>query len=161
MERIIHQLERAPYSFRTKPVGQVSGIVRALLVTLSFLFTASHGNAEAVSREYQLKAAFLYNFIKFVEWTPDRFDSPNGPIVIGVLGANPFGDQLERAVRDRKVGNRAIHVRQIQSISDARSVELLFVAVGQEPRLGDNLQDIQNAGVLTVGESSQFASLGG
>src|SRR4051795_5265685 len=60
------------------------------------------------SREYQLKAAFLYNFAQFAEWPDDSFKGPHGPIVIAVAGDNPFGAALEQAVRGKQLNGREI-----------------------------------------------------
>lgn len=114
-----------------------------------------------VSKEYQLKAAFLYNFTKFVEWPPGRFADDASPIVIGVVGPNPFGDELEKVVRDRKVNGRSIVVVQLESAADARPVHAVFVAAGEESRIEKQLCSITRAGVLTVGESERFAVLDG
>src|SRR5262245_37705272 len=87
-----------------------------------------------VSKEYQIKAAFLYNFTKFVEWPQERFAGENAPFVIGVLGRNPFGDELEKIVHDRKVNGRTIVIRDFASATEAsaasRSLHVLFVAAG-------------------------------
>src|SRR5882757_4448493 len=85
--------------------GWLFSIVRRffrLLLAGSFLAGNSALSSEPVSKEYQLKAAFLFNFAKFVEWPPQSFPDAGGPIVIGILGGNPFGDELENAIQGRK-----------------------------------------------------------
>jgi hypothetical protein len=110
-----------------------------------------------VAKEYQIKAAFVYNLTKFVEWPPARFDASSDPIVIGVLGKNPFGDTLEAAVRGRKVGGREIVIVGLSSTDAGSRVHVLFVAAGQEAYF-----DPDNPfGALTVGESDRFTALGG
>jgi hypothetical protein len=116
---------------------------------------------EFVSKEYQLKAAFLYNFTKFVEWDPSSFATPGSPIVIGILGSNPYGNELENAVRNRKVNGREVSVRRVQSIAGAKSVHLLFVAATEDARLGELREALKGSGVLTVGESDTFSRSGG
>jgi hypothetical protein len=118
------------------------------------------GTARAdVSKEYQVKAAFLYNFTKFVEWPPARFADDTSPIVIGVLGRNPFGDELEKIVKDRNVKRRAIVVKLVSTADDVLTVHLLFVPAGEETRLPPRVW--QNAAIVAVGESEDFAALGG
>ncbi len=118
-------------------------------------------SGEPVSKEYQLKAAFLYNFTKFVEWSSPSFPAPDSPIIIGVLGSNPFGDELDNAVHNRKVGGRAISIRRVQSLAGARGVHLLFVGAADDARLGELRDALKGANVLTVGESDGFAKSGG
>lgn len=129
-----------------------------LLVLLAFGSLPLHAE---VTKEYQLKAAFLYNFTKFVEWPADRFENETSPIVIGVFGDNPFGDALELAVADRMVNGRPISIRMLTRVDEARSVHVVFVGTESEAGLGELMAAVREAGVLTVGESPQFAALGG
>jgi hypothetical protein len=110
-----------------------------------------------VAKEYQIKAAFVYNFTKFVEWPPDRFASTSDPIVIGVLGKNPFGQSLENAVRDRKVGGRNIVIIEVNPATEGRIIHVLFVAAGEEKSFNRQIAP----GALTVGETERFNGLGG
>jgi len=112
-----------------------------------------------VPKEYQVKAAFLYNFTKFVEWPPASFADETSPIVIGVLGRNPFGDELEKIVKDRTVNHRTILVKLIHTADEVSTVQLLFVPVGEESRLPTAAW--QHAAVVVVGESPHFAAAGG
>lgn len=112
-----------------------------------------------VSKEYQLKAAFLYNFTKFVEWPAARFAEANSPIVIGVLGQNPFDGELDKIVSGRTVNGRAILVKLIHSADELAAVHLLFVPAGEETRLPAAAWT--NAALVAVGESESFAALGG
>lgn len=122
---------------------------------------ASPGHAaEDVSREYQVKAAFLYNFTKFVEWPPQRFDHPDAPIVIGVVGGDPFHGELEKTVRDRRVNGRGISVVFLRSPSERRDLHVLFVPAGTDRRFAAGVM-ANRAGVLTVGESEQFLAESG
>lgn len=118
-----------------------------------------------ISKEYQVKAAFLFNFTKFVEWPSERFSSRDTPIVIAVLGRNPFGDELEKLVRNRLVDGRPVVVQPLLSAEEAKSgvadFHVLFVAAGEEAHFADLLKIVPLVGVLTVGESDRFASFGG
>lgn len=118
-----------------------------------------------ISKEYQVKAAFLFNFTKFVEWPTVRFSSGDAPIVIAVLGRNPFGDELEKLVLNRLVDGRQIVVRALASAEEAKSTgaifHVLFVPAGEESRYADLAKIAPLTGVLTVGESDRFASFGG
>ncbi len=116
--------------------------------------------AEAIPKEYKLKAAFIYNFAKFVEWPAAVFPNTGSPIVIGVLGRNPFGDELLNAVKNRKINGRPIHIRQVSTATEANNTQMLFVSAGEERNFGV-LKKSLGAGVLSVGESPLFAKQGG
>lgn len=134
---------------------------RALLMAVCALaVTAGSGRAET-TREYQLKAAFLYSFTKFIEWPPQRFADASAPIDIGVIGPLVLRRELERVVHGRKVNGRPVVIKVVTSVGDARGCEMVFVANGEEKQLGDALNTLEDAGVLTVGESATFAAVGG
>lgn len=122
---------------------------------------AGSGSLHAeISREYQLKAAFLFNFTKFVEWPARRFADERSPILIGVVGENPIGAALADLVTGRLVNGRPIAVAYPKNTGEMQRVHLLFVARGEEDRLTE-LQSSGTTVVLTVGESDRFAELGG
>jgi hypothetical protein len=119
------------------------------------------GADSPVSKEYQLKAAYLYNFTKFVEWPSHRFAQTNSPIVIGVLGRNPFGEDLKKIVKDRKVNGHDILVTNITAAAGIKSVHMVFISAGEEELWREALASLRNTAVLTVGESAVFAQMGG
>lgn len=134
-----------------------------MLMALIFsLLAPSSFSAEPVSKEYQLKAAFLYNFTKFVmEWPTNRFATKESPITIGILGENPFGEELARAVQDRNVNGRSFLVKTLKDASQSAQVDVLFVPRGQEDLFQKECPALRTVGVLTVGESPAFAAAGG
>lgn len=107
--------------------------------------------------EYQVKAAFLFNFAKFVEWPPQTFKSPGDAMSICVLGPNPFGRSLDEAVDGKSIDGRSFAVRQVADIQQAGGCQILFIPSGQKKRPAETAM----AGVLTVGESDGFAAGGG
>ncbi len=110
------------------------------------------------SREYKVKAAFIYNFAKFVEWPAQKLGGDSAPLVIGVLGPNPFGDELENALKGRQINGRPVVVRQFDNLEAAKAAHLLFVSLNDESKLRKALKEY---GVLTVGQSESFARNGG
>jgi hypothetical protein len=114
-----------------------------------------------VADEYRVKAAFLYNFTKFVEWPPLAFKSPADPLVIGVLGKNPFGDALAAVVAGKTVDGRAFQVRELANAQQAAVCQIVFIGSSERKRLKLVFDAIGNAGVLTVGETDNFAAEGG
>lgn len=134
------------------------------LVLIGLLFFGDRTRCDAapeVPKEYQVKAAFIYNFTKFVEWPASRFPDATSPIVIAVLGRNPFGEDLAAIVRERKVHGRGLVVKNISSADEALTAHLLFVGADAEDLLAEKMDALQKSGVLTVGESPRFIEYGG
>lgn len=117
--------------------------------------------AEAGIEEYQVKAAFLFNFAKFVEWPAQAFKSPGEPIGICVLGPNPFGSSLEKFVQGKVVGTRKFVVREVRDAQQAGDCHILFVSAEGWTRSLAVLGDIRKCCVLTVGEMEDFIAGGG
>jgi hypothetical protein len=111
--------------------------------------------------EYQVKAVFLYNFAKFVDWPPDPSTDGHSPIVLGIIGEDPFGDLLEKTVQGKTVNGRGLVVRRPRRESEARACQIIFVSSSEKKRLRPLLDSLKGASVLTVGESDGFAQLGG
>jgi hypothetical protein len=110
-------------------------------------FTAQHLD------EYQLKAAFLYNFAKFVDWPVEAFRGPSEPFSICVLGDDPFGQSLDDMVASKTVGGRPIAVRRISDSSQTDACHILFVSSPPSKRALSILAAAKRTGVLTVGDA--------
>jgi hypothetical protein len=121
----------------------------------------SVGSSAQVADEYKVKAAFLYNFPKFVEWPSQSFKGPSDPIVIGVLGRNPFHDALADALAAKTINGRPFQVREISDASQAAGCQMLFVAASERKHITELLKENAITGVLTIGETANFAQEGG
>jgi len=117
--------------------------------------------AAAPLNEYAVKAAFLYQFTRFVEWPPSAFPDAEAPLVVGILGQDPFGDHLRVATQGRTADGRPIVVRHVRHGEQLRQCHVLFVSASEEGRIPDVLRTVGTAGVLTVGDSPGFAEAGG
>lgn len=137
-----------------------TGAVLALLLLAGMPRAAVLAKEES-SREYSLKAVFLYHFCQFIDWPPDRFQSDETPIVIGVLGHNPFGDLLSETVRGETVRGRPIQLKYLQHPREGRSCHLLFVSDQALKEHPDVFATVKGHGVVTVGESDGFLNQGG
>jgi hypothetical protein len=131
------------------------------LVSLAFVWSAhalaSRGAGGGGSQsEYAVKAAFLLNFAKFIEWPPSAFASAGAPIVIGVLGSDPFGPQLEAILEGKTVEGRRLQSKRVNSASAAEGIHMLFVPASSVSRMGE-LASLRGKPVLLVGESPGFA----
>jgi len=116
---------------------------------------------ESLAEEYQVKAAFLFNFAKFVEWPPDAFKSPADPFLICVLGENPFGGALEDVVRNKTWGNRALAVREVSNSQQAAACQIVFIGSLERKRARPFLNELKGRSILTVGENDDFIANGG
>ncbi len=111
--------------------------------------------------EYQVKAAFLYNFAKFVEWPREEFKTPRDPILVCVLGHNPFGTSLEDVIRGKTIDGRGVAFRQVSNAQQAGACQILFVSSEDGQRFHSLARGLKPAGILTVGEMQGFAAEGG
>jgi hypothetical protein len=111
--------------------------------------------------EYQVKAAFLYNFAKFVEWPAEAFKTAKDPIVVCVLGHNPFGNALEEAIRGKSVSGRTFAYRHVSDAESASDCQILFVGSEESKHFRSLLDNLKPMGILTVGEAKGFAASGG
>jgi hypothetical protein len=142
------------------------GLAARILIALGAfaLSLASAGVARAapaVSREFEVKAVFLFNFAQFVEWQKDAFPDASAPLVIGILGSDPFGAYLDEAVRGEKVNDRAIVIRRFSSVGDVGTCHILYISQSEAPRLGDILAALKGRSILTVSDMDQFSRDGG
>ena len=116
--------------------------------------------ADAVT-EYDIKAAFLLNFAKFVVWPDSSFQDSSSPIIIGILGNDPFGSVLDNIVKNEKVKGRKIIVKRSKQLSDLRGSHILFVSSSEQSRLGSIIHETSGWHALTVGDVPGFANHGG
>jgi hypothetical protein len=111
--------------------------------------------------EYQVKAFFLYNFARYVEWPSQSFKTANDPIVICILGQNPFGDALEQATTGKSIEGRPFVVREVVSIQPPCNCHILFVISSERKRFRAIAATLKGFGILTVGETPGFTAEGG
>lgn len=129
-----------------------------VLVLLGVLLPAAAGQS---ATEYQVKAAFLFNFAKFVEWPADAFPNADTPLQICVLGQDPFGGDFEQVIEDKTVNGHRLEVAHPDGVPQARACQILFIASSEKQRVRDILQGLAGASVLTVGDTPGFAQIGG
>jgi hypothetical protein len=143
-----------PHPHRRRAIGLFT-----LLFTLIIL--SINGLAQDQPTEYQIKAAFLFNFAKFVDWPPESFPTTNSPIIIGVVGKNVFGNDLENVIRDKTVNNRRFQFVAVKSAAEATNCHILFISPSEKDNLKKIVDSLHNASVLTVSETDQFLQAGG
>ncbi len=132
-----------------------------IAVAGSILLGAPLHAAAATPTEYQLKAVFLYNFAQFVEWPATAFSSPQAPLVICVLGEDPFGADLDRVTAGETAQNHPIAVARHQDVSTVDTCHILFVSESEAPRFPQILEAVKGRNILTVSDAEGFAESGG
>lgn len=112
----------------------------------------------AAASEYEIKAAFIYNFSIYMNWPEPNIDKP---FVIGVIGKDPFGELLDDAMRGKRVDRRKVVVRRFSRLEEIVDSDVLFVASSEAPSLERILKILDGVPVLTIAEMDQFAERGG
>ena len=113
------------------------------------------------TREYQVKAVFLFNFTQFVEWPADAFAQADAPLVIGVLGEDPFGSFLDETVRGEESNGRRLVVERYHRVEEIGNCQVLFVSRSEADRLEQIFAHLNGKRILTVGDVDRFAGRGG
>jgi hypothetical protein len=117
--------------------------------------------AAAISAEYRVKAGFIFNFLQFIEWPARALGEPPSPIVIGVLGEDPFGSYLDELVQGEKVGERPIVVRRFRRGEEITGCHLLFLSRSETAQFEKIISALTGRSVLTVGDADGFERAGG
>lgn len=137
---------RAPRRSRTRRA--------ALLLALVSL-------AASAPTEYEVKAAFLFNFARYTEWPEGAFADAEAPLVFGVLGEDPFGELLDRTVEGKRLHERPIVVKRAARLADLGRVHVLYVSRSEQERLDEILADLARRPVFSVSDLPSFAQDGG
>jgi hypothetical protein len=125
-------------------------------------FSPMGGRAdEPSSVEYKIKAAYLLNFTKFVEWPTNRFPTRTTPIRVGVLGKDPFGNDLERTMSGRVIEGRKFEIVRVEEPEASTNCHIVFISSSERRRVPEIVETLHKANVLTVGEHEEFLEQGG
>jgi hypothetical protein len=137
--------------------------MRTILVAFGALIVAFTSSAQTPSQaEYRIKAVFLFNFVQFVQWPPSAFADERAPLVICVVGNDPFGDALDQTVTGESTGTRKLVLRRATDAEKLDSCHMLFVSRSEQTRVGAVLQSIGPSNpVLTVSDIDNFVERGG
>jgi hypothetical protein len=166
----IQQQSRSGKKPRVRPRGNLlacpmRGLLRVLLVFCLLLLHAmipsmAAGQGDSAG-EYELKAAMLYNLTRFVEWPPSAYLDPQTPILLCILGRDPFGSSLTSMVPKQSVNGRPVQIRHPQNEKEVRSCHVLYISSSERKTSAQIFSTLKGSTVLTVGEMTQFAARGG
>ncbi|HKQ37143.1 MAG TPA: YfiR family protein, partial [Verrucomicrobiae bacterium] len=128
---------------------------------LLLILGAARGQAAPQASEAEVKAAFLYNFAKFVEWPTNAFTSDAAPLRVAVFGDEDFTTKLNMLLSDKKAHGRAFEVKKITNPQDAKNFHIVFITSLESKRSLLVLDAVKKSPVLTIGENDEFLDYGG
>jgi hypothetical protein len=146
----IKQIQGTPLMTKLSALIKTAVLFFSLLLAMGFKCLAQNSQPS----EYQIKAAFIYNFARFVDWPTQAFADSTSPMTIGVLGKNVFGDNLQQAISGKMIKGHPLQFRQFDSISDATNCQVLFISSSEKSHFSKILARLQGACVLTVSEDT-------
>jgi hypothetical protein len=145
---------------RTAGASQLCRLASALV--LGVIASGWELHAQALRpTEYQVKAAYLANFVKFVEWPPSAAGAGNEPFQICVLGQDPFGTVLDAALAGQAVDRHPLAPRRVANPREAAGCRVLFIGSSDESQIKTALAALDKVSVLTVGDFPEFLKRGG
>jgi hypothetical protein len=134
--------------------------IRIAVLAFALATTAMAPRARAATLEYPVKAAFLYKFAPFVEWPPRAFPSAVSPLNLCVVGYDPFGDTLDKAIDGQRVGQHPVVARRLATIEADSDCHIAYIGGSKAQSVGDGLAAVQGAPVLTVTDQSMGSARG-
>jgi YfiR/HmsC-like len=139
----------------------VFALVFSMVISLSIVNSAALIAQTKTANEYRVKAAFLYNFAKFVDWPPSAFTSGKQALTICVYGRDPFGSVLDDALLGKPVGNRRVDIVRTMQFQDLVGCHVVFVGTPEREPTAELAARLKGRAVLLVGESEDFVASGG
>jgi uncharacterized protein DUF4154 len=109
----------------------------------------------------EVQAVFLFNFAQFVDWPVEAFSDPRAPLVIGILGKDPFGSFLDETVRDEKVRGRTFRIDRYRRVEEVKDCHILFISRSETKRLDSILAALKDRPILTVSNGDDLDRTGG
>jgi hypothetical protein len=142
--------------------AMIKSLVYSMLVLVCLtLLTPQSARAELSKlNEYEVKAAYLYNFTKFVEWPAAASTRDNSPLVICIVGKSPLNEVIE-SLAGKTIKNRRLVIRQFSRIEDLSECNILFINAAVKTSIGQILSSVTSRPILTVSDSKGFAAAGG
>lgn len=161
-----HNCSMTPLPHRARgriTLGYPGRLFQLLAVAMvgAFIGVSSLYAQQAKHGEYEVKAAYLYNFGRFVEWPAKAADSNGASFAICVLGRDPFGATLDAVIAGETIDGKNVVARRISRPQDAVNCRILFISSSEDIRLREILTSIDRSSVLTVSDMPQFSQRGG
>jgi hypothetical protein len=142
--------------------GKLFGRVMVLFGWLALLLASNSGfGGNTPLTKYQVEAVFLFNFAKYVDWPAAAFPNATAPITIGVVGTDPFDDNLQNVIQGKTINGRPFVIKHLASDSELGGCQILFISDSEASRMGEILDRAGALPILTVGEDEEFAQNNG
>jgi len=138
---------------------KLSRIIVAILLCLSAVLGARAQSPD--SSEYLIKAGYIFNFAQLVQWPAGALPHEDSPIVIGILGTDPFGGTIDQVLANKKVDGRSVIVKRLNRGASVKDCNILFISSSEAAHLSEVLQSVKGLPILTIGEIPGFANRGG
>ena len=145
--------------FRTYSEAQDILKIYGIYIKIILLVCLPAFSATQRAPEFQVKAAFLFNFSKFVEWPAKSFSTPYDPFIVGIYGNDPFGRFIDETIKGETALGRPMHVERVRNVQDAVKCQILFI--NTPGKTAEILKTVKGRGILTVGQDPNFCSMGG
>lgn len=139
---------------------KTAGLLALVLLCVVINAPRAHAQSAASTKEYKLKAVFLFNFTQFIEWPASAFTSAGSPFIIGILGDDPFGAAMEETIQNERVGAHPLIVQRYHDLKDMRNCHILFVNSKDPEKIKESLL-IAGRNTLTVSDAEGFVRMGG
>lgn len=156
----LQQRQGSPLFGATRPRGHRFHRILWTIVCLIML-PSPPATAQAMANEYEVKAAFLYNFARFVEWPNGTFANSTSALTVCVLGKDPFGKAIDDAILGKRIAEHPAILARGKRIQDLPDCQIIFVSASDSPQLPEILRELHGHKVLVVGETENFAGSGG
>ncbi len=143
----------APSMIKRNRPGKCRTIGAALALLLGCLSVQAIGAVDRATMENEVKAAYIYNFVKFVDWPEGTFSSSGAPIIIGIAGDDEFGTLLGTVVKNKTIQDHPIRINLIKKPADFRNCQLLFVSASELKKSQKILEELRGSPVITVTET--------
>lgn len=133
------------------------------LVLLGLLLLSMTARAqESRELEYEVKAAFLLKFAMFVQWPTNTLAAdPQVPLVVGILGEDPFGAKFDQAIKTATVNGRTVQLRRARQVAELLDCQIVFICASEVPRYAELIAAFDTRPILTVADGAGFAPQGG
>ena len=163
MERSDNPNRQVELDERPRNGAIMRGLRPKLVMLLSCIAMLCLGGPSALGAadEYSLKAAFVFNFVQFVEWPSGAFSHPKAPLEIGILGQDPFNGAMDRAMAGKTVNGHPLIVRHYPTVNDIQGCHVLYVPAASQEQFPAAQQKLSGNSVLTIGEPEGFTDGGG
>jgi hypothetical protein len=132
-----------------------------VMITILIAFCSVCVSGQGSLPEHEVKAAFIYNFSKFVDWPSNAFPSSDSPLAIGVIGDSSLKNTLQRIVSNENINGRSIVVSQAKNDENLKRYHILFVGKSELNKTSGILSSVRGSSVLTIGETGEFLRSGG